>query len=100
MTTKAEKAVINTWKGKIAQNDSWALRAAVRMVELQTAEEVASRATLSSNGVGLGAFDADIITSIVQKHLAGNRLTRKQLDVLRRTMPKYAGQLYRLTNPR
>lgn len=100
MTTKAEKAVINMWKGKIAQNDGWALRAAMRIVDLQTAEEVASRATLSSNGVGLGAFDAEIITSIVQKYRSTGKLTRAQLDVLRRKMPKYAGQLYRIVHPR
>jgi hypothetical protein len=100
MTTKAEKAIINSWKGKIAQNDQWALRAAIRLVQLQTAEEVASSATLDSNGVGLGAFDADIVTSIVLKYTAGIKLSRGQLDVLRRKMPKYAGQLYRLTNPR
>lgn len=100
MTTKAERAVIAEWKGKIARHDNWALRAAIVIVEQQTAEEQASSSTLESNGVGLGSFDADIVTSIVKKHQAGLRLSRKQLDVLRRTMPKYAGQLYRLTFPR
>lgn len=100
MTTKAEQSVINEWKGKIARHDNWALKAALRIVAQQTAEEKASSATLDSNGVGLGAFDADIVTSIVRKHEAGVRLSRKQLDVLRRIMPKYAGQLYRLTHPR
>lgn len=95
---KAEREIVNTWKGKIASDDRWALRAAIRIVEQQTVEEMASSATLESNGVGLGAFDADIVTSIVRKHQAGVRLTRKQLDVLRRTMPKYAAQLYRLTH--
>lgn len=100
MATKAEKEIIAEWKGKIARHDNWALRAAIRIVEQQTAEEQASSATLQSNGVGLGSFDADIVTSIVKKHQAGIRLSRKQLDSLRRIMPKYAAQLYRLTNPR
>jgi hypothetical protein len=95
---KADQLVVNEWKGKIAGNQNWAFRAAVRMVELQTEEEKNVGATLSSNGVGLNAFDAEIVTNIVKWHQQHGRLTKKQSDALRRIMPKYAAQLFRIVN--
>lgn len=91
-----KRRIVMEWKGKIAGNQNWALRAAIRVVGLQTEEERNVGATVTSNGVGLNAFDAEIVTSIVQAHLSGRRLSKKQSDVLRRTMPKYAEQLYRI----
>lgn len=91
-----KRRIVMEWKGKIAGNQNWALRAALRIVSLQTEEERNVGATVSSNGVGLNAFDAEIVTSIVEQHLKGRRLTKKQSDLLRRTMPKYAEQLYRI----
>lgn len=90
------RRIVGEWKGKIAGNQNWALRAALRLVTLQTEEELNVGATLASNGVGFNAFDAEIVTSIVKQHQAGRRLTKKQSDLLRRTMPKYAEQLYRI----
>lgn len=95
---KADRVIVNEWKGKIAGNQNWALRAAIRMVDLQTEEEKNVGATLSSNGVGLNAFDAEIVTNIVKWHLDGKRLSNKQSDALRRIMPKYASQLFRIVN--
>jgi len=90
------KRITSEWRGKIAGNQNWALRAALRICQQQTDEEQNTRATLESNGVGFTAFDAEFVTSVVQQHLEGKRLTKKQSDALRRIMPKYAGQLYRI----
>ena len=92
------RRIVAEWKGKIAGNQNWALRAAIRMVEMQTEEEKNVGATLVGNKVGLNAFDAEVVTSIVKQHQAGRLLSKKQSDLLRRLMPKYSDQLYRLTN--
>lgn len=96
--TMIRKRVVAEWKGKIAGNQNWALRAAMRMVDLQTEEEKNTRATLTRNGVGLNSFDAEIVTSIVGQHREGRRLSKKQSDTLRRIMPKYSEQLYRIVH--
>lgn len=94
MATK--KDIIAEWKDKIRNNPRWCWRAALRLVELQTEEERNVRGTLDSNGVGLNSYDAEFVTDLVNQHMEGRRLTPKQLASLQRTMPKYAGQLYRL----
>ena len=48
---KADQVIVNEWKGKIAGNQNWAFRAAVRMVELQTEEEKNVGATLRATGL-------------------------------------------------
>lgn len=90
------KRITAEWKGKIAGNQNWALRAALRIYHQQTPEEQNSEATLESNGLGFGAFDAQFVSSVVKQHLEGRPLTKKQSDALRRIMPKYADQLYRI----
>lgn len=91
-----KKEMIQAWKANIASRDTWAFRAALRMVEMQTGEERNIRGTVSSNGVGLNAYDAEFVTSVIDQHMSGRRLTKNQLFHLRRVMPKYAGQLYGL----
>lgn len=94
----AKKRTIAEWKGKIAGHWQWALKAAIRIVELQTPEEQAYSATLESNGVGLNAFDAELVTSIVMQFKERKRITTKQMGILQARMPKYASQLYGLTH--
>lgn len=93
---KQRRRIVAEWKGKIAGNQNWALRAALRIFRYQTTEEADFGATLESNGVGFSGFDANFLTSVVKQHLEGRRLTKKQSDALRRIMPKYAEQLYRI----
>lgn len=90
------RRTVAEWKGKIAGNQNWALRAALRIFGYQTREEADFGATLESNGIGFNGFDANFLTSVVKQHLEGRRLTKKQSDALRRIMPKYAEQLYRI----
>lgn len=93
---KHRRRTVAEWKGQIAGNQNWALRAALRIFKYQTTEEADFGATLESNGVGFNGFDANFVTSVVKQHLEGRRLTKKQSDALRRIMPKYAEQLYRI----
>lgn len=91
-----KKELIQQWKAKISTCDTWAFRAALRLVELQTQEERNIRGTVESNGVGLNAFDAEFVTDVINQHMSGKRLSRSQLLSLRRIMPKYAAQLVRI----
>lgn len=86
-----------------------------RIIENQTMDEVASKTTNQHNGMGLSAFDAEIITSIyeqtrggkggveaaisrltgvstIKRPSAGRRLTPKQAATARKILKKYAGQ--------
>jgi hypothetical protein len=86
-----------------------------RIMENQTADEVESENTHHHNGMGLSAFDAEIITSMYhqskggkggveeaiarmsnkpyeKRPSAGKRLTEKQIATARKILMKYAGQ--------
>lgn len=92
---KADKAIVDQWKKKIATTPKWALRAAVVIYGNQTSNEQGTHATLESNGVGFTSFDSPVLSPIVDKYLRGINLTGKEKYQLQRRMPKYAAQLYR-----
>lgn len=80
----------------IASNDVVAIRALCRIYEYQTAHEQVIEATVDNNTVGFNHSDAKVMTSLAKWYKARNYFTPKQLARVRRSMPKYAGQLLRL----
>jgi hypothetical protein len=100
--TKAE--TIADWKEKLETNPAWALRALVVVYNEQTPTEQDYEVTAYTNGVGFTGIDAEILTSFAKQYL--NKVERfgrtatlspRQMELLHKKMPKYAGQLYRLT---
>ena len=81
-----KKETIAHWKNRIAQSDRWAIRAAQRILRVETDDQHVDK--------GLNRIDRVIVVSI----LSQPTMTRKQLNTLRKVMPKYAGQLYRITH--
>jgi hypothetical protein len=86
-----------------------------RIIENQEADEITEKSTHHHNGMGLSAFDAEIVTSIYEqtkggkggveeavaklggrsyerRPSAGKRLTPKQTATIRKILKKYAGQ--------
>jgi hypothetical protein len=97
LSLKTRKARIAYLKEQLATNPAWALRGLVRIFEAQTAGEQDANATTQQNGVGFTAHDADLLTSFRKQLAERGTLTNYQLSVLARRMPKYAGQLERIS---
>lgn len=94
-----KKDTVALWKEKLATEPAWALRALIRIYEEQTPTEQDYEVTAYHNGVGFTGIDADILTSFAKQYQRKGELSPKQMDLLYKKMPRYAGQLYRLTYP-
>lgn len=82
-------------------------RALLVLYARQTDGERETHTTSESNGQGFGAFDADILTSFAEQvatnrynRKEGQRLTEKQLELTRKKVRKYVGQLVEVANAR
>lgn len=93
--TKSE--TIKVWKEKIGSNYKWAVRALLRIYEEQTADEIIVEEARHRNSVGFTAFDAKLLTSFAEQVQQNRSLSQNQRRYLFKKMPKYAGQLFRLT---
>lgn len=82
-------------KEKLASDQRIALKGLLRIYEGQTDGEKAMHGAVYDNGIGFNATDAEILTSLAQRVLANKPLTEKQMAVVYKTMPKYAGQIFR-----
>lgn len=92
-----KKATIANWKEQLGTNAAWALRGLMRIYEMQTPQEQEVELTVYHNGVGFSGVDADILTSFVKQYQRKGSLSEKQMNILFQRMPRYAGQLYKLT---
>jgi len=89
-----EKEVIDFLKFKVETDNKWALRALMTVYGNQTSTEQSYKETIDLNGIGFNSFDAKILTSIAKQFKSGKRLSKKQLNVVKRAMPKYWQQVY------
>lgn len=78
---------------KLGTNRAWALRALVRIYELQTSDEQASGHTREYNEVGFSGVDGEILSSFAEQYKEKGFLSKKQMDILFGKMPKYWRQL-------
>lgn len=83
---------------KIAMHKSpdWLCRGVVAIFEMQTHDEQLAESTQESNGVGFNGVDAYILSSFAKQINAGRTLSKKQLAIALKKMPKYAGQLLKI----
>ena len=54
--------------------------------------------TKEDTGVGFNSIDDDIFSYIAEQVIKRKRLTFKQLELVRRKIMKYAGQLTKIAN--
>ena len=87
------KAQVATFREKLKIDAAWALRGLVVLYAHQTAEEKATGATYNDNGVGFSGFDGGILSSFAKQYVSRSWLSKKQMDILHKRMPKYARQL-------
>lgn len=70
----------------------------VKVYECQTADEQAIGETMEHNGMGFNGLDAEILSSFARFYLQRGYLTPKQIEICRKKMKKYAGQVTKLAN--
>jgi hypothetical protein len=86
-------------KTKLATDQVWAIKALVRIFqENQTADEQVSQTTSHDNGIGFTGVDAQFLSSLAQNYLRYGRLSEKQMSFVFRKMPKYAGQVIKMSD--
>lgn len=83
-------------RNKLLSDDRWLVRGMLAIYRRQTSQEQSYAQTIEHNGEGFNATDAEILSSFSEQVLRGRTLSPKQLEIARRCMPKYAGQLLRI----
>jgi len=94
---KTKKARVAFIKAKLAIDPRWAVAGLVKIFEYQTREEQQSEETLEHNGVGYSGCDAELLSSFAKQVKAGRQLSVKQMAIVFKKMPRYAGQLERIS---
>jgi len=87
----------NVLKAQIGKNPAKAVRAMLTIYGYQTEEEVSEGRTIEHNGVGFSGCDSEILTSLCEQWIARRYLSEKQMRIVTRIMPRYAGQLLALS---
>jgi hypothetical protein len=86
-------------KTKLATDQVWAVKALIRIFqENQTSDEQVSQTTSHDNGIGFTGVDAQFLSSLAQNYLRYGRLSEKQMGFVFKKMPKYAGQVIKMSD--
>ena len=94
---KTKKDRVAFVKTKLETDSRWLLRGLVAIYRLQTADEQQTRSTKKVNSVGFSAFDAEFMSAMAERALTNMSLSPRQIEAIRNTMKKYAGQLVRIS---
>jgi hypothetical protein len=73
-------------------------RAIVVLYTYQTQDEKTAGETREYNNVGFNRLDSGILSSFAEQINRGRRLTPKQLEIAKKKIFKYAGQLTNISN--
>ena len=93
MAYYTKKQLIEALKFQIPRNRDKICRALMIVYDNQTEQEVLKGKTIESNLVGFSSLDADILTKMAIFYQNRGFLSTKQLNIVRRLIPKYAGQV-------
>lgn len=80
-------------KERLRSNAEWALRALIRIYEYQTADEQLCGHTREHNHVGFSGVDGELLSSFAEQYQKKGYLSKKQMALVFKKMPKYAKQL-------
>ena len=89
ITSKAQ--LVSMLKTQLATRPQQAIKGLMRIYANQTESEQSSGIVISNNGIGFVHVDSEILTSFAKQERGS--LSEKQLAILYKKMPKYAGQL-------
>ena len=91
ITSKAQ--LVSMLKTQLATRPQQAIKGLMRIYANQTESEQSSGIVISNNGIGFVHVDSEILTSFAKQFEERGTLSEKQLAILYKKMPKYAGQL-------
>lgn len=91
ITSKAQ--LVSMLKIQLATRPQQAIKGLMRIYANQTESEQSSGIVISNNGIGFVHVDSEILTSFAKQFEERGSLSEKQLEILYKKMPKYAGQL-------
>ena len=91
ITSKAQ--LVSMLKTQLATHPQQAIKGLMRIYANQTESEQSSGIVISNNGIGFVHVDSEILTSFAKQFEERGSLSEKQLAILYKKMPKYAGQL-------
>jgi len=80
-------------KERLGTSAAWALQGLVRIYEYQTADEQACGHTREFNSVGFSGVDGELLSSFAEQYQEKGYLSKKQMALVFKKMPKYAKQL-------
>ncbi|MCF0126248.1 MAG: hypothetical protein HUJ68_10940 [Clostridia bacterium] len=93
----SQKEMVQMFKEKLGSNKAWALRALQVIYSNQTDDEQQDAVTKHYNKIGFTGSDAEFLTSLAKQYEYKGDLSDKQMAILYRKMPKYAGQLLKMS---
>ena len=91
ITSKAQ--LVSMLKTQLATRPQQAIKGLMCIYANQTESEQSSGIVISNNGIGFVHVDSEILTSFAKQFEERGSLSEKQLAILYKKMPKYAGQL-------
>lgn len=96
--SEAKKWTKEVIKAKLETNDEWLIRGLLSIYSKQTEDEQHSDVTKEENGIGFNAFDATICSDMAKQYMRTKFLSKRQIEIVRKCMKKYAGQLTKIAN--
>ncbi|HPM74100.1 MAG TPA: hypothetical protein PLA71_00065 [Saccharofermentans sp.] len=93
--TKTE--LVSFIRKQLHTNRAWALRGLERIYLHQTEDEQMTAKTKYDNGIGFNGLDATFLSSIYEQSKT-RRITDRQMAYVHKLMPKYAGQIYAISD--
>lgn len=85
-------------KHLILTNDKMVYRSLIKLYERQTEGERMDGSATERNGAGFNGIDAPILTSFAEFFNRAGFLTTKQMQICRKKLIKYSGQLTMIAN--
>ena len=85
-------------KEKLLTNNEWLIRGLLAIHSRQTDDERQAGQTVHDNGIGFNGVDAEILSSFADQYKRYRRLTDRQMEIVRKKLPKYSGQLVKIAN--
>ena len=82
----------------LASNDVMVGRSLVRLWKRQTPDEQDTMTAKNQNAKGFNAFDANFLSSLAKFYETNGWLTNKQMELARKKLKKYTGQLVLIAN--
>jgi hypothetical protein len=93
-----KKELLAFIKEKLSKDKQWIKKALIKIYNQQTGLEKTLKENFDSNGVGFDSYDCSILSSFAEQYKTNKELSYKQIKILKYKMPKYAKQIFNLSD--